>query len=169
MIDSLSGFCVEKRSKYLTEVSRVKWEARLNRTLSGSTAYGVEPEEVAPNICRFIPRNSVELLNIYTMVCPACKIKTVMSWKHLTTHHNLEVYDPILLLKELSKIKEDMELETEGGGIDEEVPMWDGFDMERESFSEPERETRCKRLFDAHQRIEQEILIVKKFIKNSKP
>jgi hypothetical protein len=169
VVKALCGFKVERRSRYLVELSRLKWEARLNRTLSEDTGSELSAEEAEPNICRFIPRNGAELLNLYTMVCPRCRPngKAIMSWNHLVSVHHIPVYNPILLFKELSRTTEgteasrreniqEFELAAESHQVDPEYE-WGGLFAGR-------KESRAQRLYDSYQRINKETAIIKEFI-----
>jgi hypothetical protein len=96
-----------------------------------------------------------------------------MSWIHLTDHHHIPLYNPILLFKEISGTlhKEDKDLKDdyEKCRSAEELEEMGDLDAEMQLLNEIDKEARAKKLYDSYQRIDKEISLIKSFICGSKP
>jgi len=116
IIRELSGYDLDERSSSNDHVQESKWSDR-------SRNRGVNPEEHIyedellisepeqldredirkVNLCRSIPANGVELINLLTKMCPACNNSLVMNAQHLSRHHDVEIPEPLDLFRKIQR------------------------------------------------------------------
>ena len=115
----------------------------MNQDIPLDTEDAEEEQEPGVNLCRYIPKIGVELLNMYTMLCPKCSEKRIMNSNHLRTVHNLGILDPLALFRYTITT-------IEGTSQDE--------------CKDRPSETRVKKMTRAYEIVSKEYDIVKKFI-----
>jgi len=148
IVNRLCSNDVDQRGERVAETQKLLWEMRSRAwdTCDISKSFIIDvgekesllqsEEEDLVNLCKEIPYNGVEFVNLFTKLCPKCPGKAIMSRKHLLSVHNLNFLDPIELFEEIHQKQEEI------GG------------------------TRTARVFFAFQRIKQEIDRVNEFIFN---
>jgi len=108
IVDILSGYNFEQRANILYEISKIKWISRKNgRVLN----YNELPSNIKKflnkhkkNVCRSMPHEIVEYLNITKSSCVVCN--TPNSFQHLNLGHNCTVPNFSELLRISQNIQE---------------------------------------------------------------
>ena len=150
IVRELCGLDIESRGMTIMLENRQKWQMRKGMLGPGKTemdpAENRDDTDPQVNLCRYIPKTGIELLNMYTMVCPKCPGKVIMNSNHLKVTHGLEISDPLALLRHIASQLEDPKPEQPDTG------------------HKQKKKSRTEKMFSAHLSISKDLEQVRKLV-----